>query len=75
VEELGLDLVAVDAEQDQLGIAGAGLAQQVDPRAVAEVHLGSEFLGDVDHLDVAVDQRHRDPGAISVCATVCPKRP
>ncbi len=59
-EEFRLDLVAVDAEQDQLGVGGAGLAQQVEPGAVAIIDLGAEAAGDVDHLDVGVDQGDRD---------------
>ena len=60
LHQFGVELVAVDAEQDQLGLGGAGLAEQVEPGAVAIIDLGAEAAGDVDHLDVGVDQGDRD---------------
>jgi hypothetical protein len=63
------------AEQDQLGIGGTGLAQQIEPRAVAIIDLGMPKPGDVDHLDIGIDQVTGTPCAISICATVWPKRP
>ena len=59
-DQLGVELVAVDAEQDQLGLRRACLAEQIEPGAVAIIDLGAEASGDVDHLDIGVDQRHLD---------------
>ena len=56
-EPVGIDLITVDAEEDQLGLGRARLPQQIEPGAVAEIDLRTELRSDVDHLDVAVDQR------------------
>jgi len=60
LQHLRIDLVAVHAEQDQLGFCRARLPQQVDSRAVAIIDLGTKLAGDVDHLDIGVDQRDGD---------------
>ncbi len=56
----GIELVAIETEQDQFGLGRSRLTQQVEPCAVAVINLGPEFPGDVDHLDVGVYQGHRN---------------
>ena len=48
----------VDADGDDLGRAGAGSAQHIEPRAVAVVDLEAEAPRHPDHLGVGIDDRH-----------------
>ena len=73
--QLGVDLVAVDAEQDQLRLRRARLAQQVEPRAVAIIDLRAELARDsIISTSVSISVTVI-PAASSICPTVCPNRP
>ena len=50
----------VDAEQQRLGFAGAGEAQQVDAGAVAIIDLHAEVARQLDLARLGVDQGQRD---------------
>ena len=59
-QQFRVDHIAIDAEQQQLRLACAGLAQQIDPRTIAIVDLRAKAAGGLDHFDVLIDQRYGD---------------
>ena len=50
----------VEAEEDRLGVAGAGEAEQVEPGAVAIIDLGAEGAAELDLARLGIDQGDGD---------------